>query len=40
MSFRVEKDLHMVPLIELQVMKDEKKFEKIDLLEKSYYYVG
>lgn len=40
MSFKVEKDLHMVPLIELEVQKDDKKVEKVVLLEKSYYYLG
>jgi pSer/pThr/pTyr-binding forkhead associated (FHA) protein len=40
MSFKVEKDLHMVPMIELEVRKDDKKVETVVLLEKSYYYLG
>ena len=30
----------MVPLIELEVQKDDRKVEKVVLLEKSYYYLG
>ena len=40
MSFKVEKDLHMIPLIELDVRKEDKSVEKIVLLEKAYYYFG